>query len=301
MELKYSPEFEDLIFATRFLPLKLNYKKEEKEIKLVTEEEEFNNLKDILNHLKTLSEESGFLTENCVQKIVRKRLSPAPFNTKLLESIDQDKLTFFDAVIFARAYKFFVEEKHINQSFLPLFLQIQEKFYEKKKFIKFEPGKFIFDIKAGTIKEIREANNSDKLFVEQVLVEKERQIVSGLRDKFTDCDLLEKTFLFLVNIKSRKVAGNLSEGMILCAKDGDLLEVLSTSGKNGSRLTYGEEEGFFVVETYDIPVFDLQSEKGKMFFESVSVKEGVLCFKESPLFCDGKVVLTEKVKNGNVS
>lgn len=218
----------------------------------------------------------------------------------MLENIQLDKLTFFDAVIFAYAYKVFIEGKHVQPNALDLFLKIQENFYEKKPFTKFEIGKFAGEIKVGLINEIVNADNSDKLYVEQVMFDRERQIVSGLRDKVNSLDLIDRSFLFLTNIKPRKVGGNLSEGMILCAKDDSKFEILSVEGcKPGAKLHYNDS--FPVVETFTVPNLDLQSEKGKIFLSNLVVKDNVLCFKDCPLYCENKKIVTKIVKDGSVS
>ncbi|KCZ75973.1 hypothetical protein H311_03036 [Anncaliia algerae PRA109] len=299
MEIHYSSPYEDIIFASRFVDKTITYKKVESGIKLTIKDKEYNSLKEILTYFHSISL-SGFVTENCVHKIIKKRLAPASFNCKMLESININDYKFLDVVVFANAYKYYIEEKHISPNFMDLFLKFQEKLLEEVSFIKFEPGKFYGDIRVGKINEIVPALNSEKLFVEQVMFEKERQIVSGLRDKFDELQLLTKTFLFLINIKPRKIGGNLSEGMILCAKNDTDLEILAVeNGTPGAKLHYSD--AFPVVETYNIPMIDLQSEKGKILMESLSVKGGNLFFKDSLLFCENKKIQTNKVKDGVVS
>ena len=48
-----------------------------------------------------------------------------------------------------------------------------------------------------------------------------RQIVSGIRPHYTPEEMVGKKVVVLVNLKPAKLAGVLSEGMILCAEDAE--------------------------------------------------------------------------------
>ena len=46
-----------------------------------------------------------------------------------------------------------------------------------------------------------------------------KQIVSGIRKDYTPEEMVGKKVMVLVNLKPAKLAGVLSEGMLLCAED----------------------------------------------------------------------------------
>ena len=48
-----------------------------------------------------------------------------------------------------------------------------------------------------------------------------RQIVSGIRSSYTPEEMVGKKVMVLVNLKPAKLAGVLSEGMLLCAEDAE--------------------------------------------------------------------------------
>ena len=50
-----------------------------------------------------------------------------------------------------------------------------------------------------------------------------RQIVAGIAKHYTEADLVNKQVVVIANLKSAKVMGNVSNGMLLAAKDGETL------------------------------------------------------------------------------
>ena len=48
-----------------------------------------------------------------------------------------------------------------------------------------------------------------------------KQIVSGIKAHYTPEEMVGKKVMVLVNLKPAKLAGILSEGMILCAEDAE--------------------------------------------------------------------------------
>jgi methionyl-tRNA synthetase/methionyl-tRNA synthetase C-terminal region/beta chain len=74
----------------------------------------------------------------------------------------------------------------------------------------------------GEIIACEEVKKSKKLLVSQVKVGKAiRQIVSGIKGNYTAEEMVGKKVMVLVNLKPAKLAGVLSEGMLLCAEDAD--------------------------------------------------------------------------------
>lgn len=77
------------------------------------------------------------------------------------------------------------------------------------------------DVRVGVIKKAWEHEAADKLFCEEIDIGEgsPRQIASGLRDHYKLQDLEGQRVLVLANLKSRKLMGFLSHGMVLCASD----------------------------------------------------------------------------------
>lgn len=83
------------------------------------------------------------------------------------------------------------------------------------------------DIRVGVITKAWEHEEADKLFCEEIDMGEEsgpRQIASGLRDHYNVEDLEGQRVLVLSNLKSRKLVGVPSHGMVLCASNGDKTE-----------------------------------------------------------------------------
>ena len=74
----------------------------------------------------------------------------------------------------------------------------------------------------GEIISCEAVEKSKKLLCSQVRVRSEvKQIVSGIRKYYTPEEMVGKKVMVLVNLKPAKLAGVLSEGMLLCAEDAE--------------------------------------------------------------------------------
>ncbi len=72
----------------------------------------------------------------------------------------------------------------------------------------------------GQIIKCEEVPKSKKLLVSQVKIGSQvKQIVSGIKQHYTAEEMVGKKVMVLVNLKPAKLAGVLSEGMLLCAED----------------------------------------------------------------------------------
>ena len=72
----------------------------------------------------------------------------------------------------------------------------------------------------GEIIKCEEVKNSKKLLCSQVRIGGQvKQIVSGIRKYYSAEEMVGKKIMVLVNLKPAKLAGVLSEGMLLCAED----------------------------------------------------------------------------------
>ena len=74
----------------------------------------------------------------------------------------------------------------------------------------------------GEIIACEEVKKSKKLLCSQVKIGSQvKQIVSGIKAHYTAQEMVGKRVMVLVNLKPAKLAGVLSEGMLLCAEDAD--------------------------------------------------------------------------------
>ena len=112
-----------------------------------------------------------------------------------------------------------VEQKKLNG----------EEAAEEEAFIDIEPKEEItFDdfmkmqFQVGEILSCEAVAKSKKLLCSQVKIGSQvKQIVSGIRKDYSPEEMVGKKVMVLVNLKPAKLAGVLSEGMLLCAEDAD--------------------------------------------------------------------------------
>ena len=107
--------------------------------------------------------------------------------------------------------------------------EIKEEVKEEEKGIDIEPkeeitfeefGKMQFQV--GEIISCEAVKKSKKLLCSQVKIGSQvKQIVSGIKAHYTPEEMVGKKVMVLVNLKPAKLAGVLSEGMLLCAEDAD--------------------------------------------------------------------------------
>lgn len=103
---------------------------------------------------------------------------------------------------------------------------------EAKPEITFEQfGEMQFQV--GEIIACEEVKKSKKLLCSQVKIGSQvKQIVSGIKVHYTAEEMVGKKVMVLVNLKPAKLAGVLSEGMLLCAEDAEGNLALMTPEKN---------------------------------------------------------------------
>ena len=102
---------------------------------------------------------------------------------------------------------------------------------EAKEEITFEEfGKMQFQV--GEVIACEEVKKSKKLLCSQVKVGSQvKQIVSGIKAHYSAEEMVGKKVMVLVNLKPAKLAGVLSEGMLLCAEDAEGVLSLMTPEK----------------------------------------------------------------------
>ena len=85
-------------------------------------------------------------------------------------------------------------------------------------------------LKVGEVLESKEVEGSKKLLRNVIKIgDEERVIFSGIKDAYAPGALVGKRVVVAYNLKPRKMMGEMSYGMILCAEDGDgKLSILTT-------------------------------------------------------------------------
>ncbi len=92
---------------------------------------------------------------------------------------------------------------------------------------------FKTQLRIGQIIKCENVEKSKKLLCSQVKLGSEvRQIVSGLRPYYTAEEMVGKKVVVVANLKPAKLAGVMSEGMLLCVEDAEGKPVLLTAEKD---------------------------------------------------------------------
>lgn len=96
------------------------------------------------------------------------------------------------------------------------------------------------DLRVAEVLAAEKVQGADKLLKLKVNVgEEERQIVAGVAQYYAPEELVGKQIIIVYNLKPAVIRGNESRGMLLAAKDGEVLGVLTVDKrvKNGSRIS----------------------------------------------------------------
>ena len=144
-------------------------------------------------------------------------------SAKILAQLGDGKVTDKPEILFARLD---IDEvmKKVEELHPPVAEEAAEEEVidiEAKPEITFEEfGKMQFQV--GEIIACEEVKKSKKLLCSQVKIGSQvKQIVSGIKAHYTPEEMVGKKVMVLVNLKPAKLAGVLSEGMLLCAEDAD--------------------------------------------------------------------------------
>ena len=83
-----------------------------------------------------------------------------------------------------------------------------------------ESSQFPVEIKVGQIIEVNDHPQADKLYILKVDFKTEkRQIIAGVKEKYSKEELKDKKSLFITNLEPAKIRGETSNGMTLVAED----------------------------------------------------------------------------------
>ncbi len=154
------------------------------------------------------------------------------------------------------------------------------------------------DLRVAEVTGVKRHPQADKLYIETISFGDEtRQIVSGLVPYYSEDELLGKHIIAVYNLKSAKLRGEKSEGMLLAASpaegDDDVVDVLfADNAEPGTRAflegTTPPEDSpgkISIDEFFSIPI---------------KVKGGFVVVDSKRLIADGKPVSTQKIQEGTV-
>ena len=143
---------------------------------------------------------------------------------KILEQLGDGTVTEKPEILFAR-----LDLEEVMKKVEELHPPVAEEEKEEEEVIDIESKPEItFDdfmklqFQVGEIIECEEVKKSKKLLCSKVKVGSEiKQIVSGIKSSYSAEEMVGKKVMVLVNLKPAKLAGVLSEGMLLCAEDAE--------------------------------------------------------------------------------
>jgi len=152
------------------------------------------------------------------------------------------------------------------------------------------------ELRVGRITEIEKHPKADRLYIEKVDTGGEiRQIVSGLVPYYSEEELLGKNIIIVANLKSAKLRGVESRGMLLAADDKDGVEVLfAGKAEPGSRVVLeGDNPDDYTdnPEAIDIDEF---------FSVPIRVEGHMVKIEDKTLVCGGIPITSEKIERGAV-
>lgn len=156
------------------------------------------------------------------------------------------------------------------------------------------------DMRVGTIVEVNKAPDADTLYLTKVDIGGEfLSIVAGLTKYLTVDELIGRNVIILCNLKPSKLRGHLSEGMIMCAKNADSMEVLEppANAKPGD-LVY--------CESYDRTPVEGGRDKKRLYdslaSDMLTNDQLIACYKGSYLYVPEKGnIVVKSLKNAPIA
>lgn len=156
------------------------------------------------------------------------------------------------------------------------------------------------DLRIGNIVEVNKAPDADTLYLTKVDIGGDfLSIVAGLAKFIPVDELIGKNVVVLCNCKPSKLRGHSSEGMIMCAKTAETMELLDPpKSANPGDLVY--------CESYERTIPDGLRDKKKLYDplapEMLTNDQLIACYKGSYLYVPDKGNITTKtLKNSPIS
>lgn len=156
------------------------------------------------------------------------------------------------------------------------------------------------DMRVGTVVEVNKAPDADTLYLTKVDIGGEfLSIVAGLTKFISEEQLIGKNVIILCNLKPSKLRGHLSEGMIMCAKSGDTMELLEAPAN-------AQPGDLVYCESYDRTPVEGGRDKKRLYDplapDMNTNEQLVACYKGSYLYIPEKGnIVTKSLKNAPIT
>ena len=205
---------------------------------LAKDEEKKGRLQTVLYHLSEAIVIGTSLLESFMPETAEKILEQLGTGKRAFEDMDKfgllcdgTKVVAEPEILFARLDLQEVLDKVAKIMPKPKKEEVVGMDVEAKEKISFDDFMKL-QIQLGKIIECEAVPKSKKLLCSKVQIGSQiRQIVSGIKNWYTPEEMVGKTVTVLVNLEPKKIAGVMSEGMILCAEDNEGNLSLVTSEK----------------------------------------------------------------------
>ena len=147
------------------------------------------------------------------------------------------------------------------------------------------------DLRVAEIKKVEAHPNADKLMILDVDLGKEkRQLVAGLKDYYKDEELLNKKIIVVTNLKTAKLRGIESKGMLLAAEKNKEVGILTIKdAEPGEICNFGNLKNSAKEISFD----DFLKLK-------IVAKDGRVFYGNEELKANQESVSVERVKDGKV-
>jgi lysyl-tRNA synthetase class 1 len=131
-------------------------------------------------------------------------------------------------------------------------------------------------LQIGEIIEVKKHPDSKKLYIFKVNLGTEtRQILSGIQEFYTEEELLHKKVVVLSNLKEAKLAGEISQGMILAVENEDTCKLLHSTLPAGTYIKCGSyiADNQNTIKFKDFEKVILESKNGEVFYKNNKLEE----------------------------
>ncbi len=240
-------------------------------------------------------------------KLINKHLNDTePWKIKDQKKIDSSLYTCIDALrmilIPLRAFIPSTVEK-INHQF-----QFSEASFKQFKWNLLKPGQkvvvvpplfpkivvetksvFLLNLKVGSIQKVSPHPNADKLYVLEVNIGKTITLVAGIKNYYTQEQLLHHKVIVVCNLQHAKLRGVESQGMLLAAEDANEVRLLTADAKEGTEVK---------VEGYDINTAQISYDQ----FDSITLRidGGTVFYDQTPLLAGNSSVKVDMPSHAKI-
>ena len=151
------------------------------------------------------------------------------------------------------------------------------------------------DLRVARIENVERHPRADKLYVESLdLGGEKRQIVSGLVPYYTEEELLGRNIILVSTLKAAKLRGVASQGMLLAAETGEVVEVIFADDvKPGTRVIIEGAAEKSLPDPEEITIDDF-------FAFPIDVEGFTVMVEGKPLTVGDRPLTVQEVERGKV-